>query len=80
VSGQLDDGAFTGDTDPADRAVDRFLAALGLLDDAVPLFRPGTRVPCAGVLLALPALVASGVFDCAAPPSTACAPPSSHCC
>jgi transposase len=65
VSGQLDDGAFTGDTDPADRAVDRFLAAVGLLDDAVPLFRPGTRVPCAGVLLALPALVASGVFDCA---------------
>jgi transposase len=50
------------DTDPADRRGDRLLAYLGVLDDAAPLFRSGPRVPHAGVLLALPALVASGVF------------------
>ena len=53
------------DTDPADRGGDRLLAYLGLLDDAAPLFRAGTRVPRAGVLLALPALFESGVFDIA---------------
>ncbi len=41
------------------------MAYLGLLDDAVPLFRPGTAIPGAGVLLAMPALVSSGVIDCA---------------
>ena len=56
---------FTFDTDPADRRIDRLLAYLGLLDDAAPLFRPGSHIPRAGVLLALPALVHSGVFDCA---------------
>ena len=53
------------DTDPADRRFDRLMAYLGLLDDAAPLFRPGTAIPGAGVLLAMPALVASGVIDCA---------------
>jgi len=53
------------DTDPADRRFDRILAALGLLDDAAPLFRPGRSIPHAGVLLAIPALVESGVLDCA---------------
>ena len=53
------------DTDPSARSLDRLLAYLGLLDDAAPLFRPGSRVPGAGVLLALPALWASGVLDCA---------------
>jgi transposase len=53
------------DTDPADRKLDRLLAYLGLLDDAAPLFRPGTGVPGAGVLLAVPALLASGVLECA---------------
>jgi len=53
------------DTNPADRRVDRVLACLGVLDDAAPLFRSGTRVPHGGVLLALPALVASGVFTLA---------------
>jgi transposase len=57
---------FTVDKDPANRAGDRFMACLGFLDDAAPLFRPGTRVPGAGVLLALPALIQSGVFECAA--------------
>ena len=29
------------------------------------MFRPGSRVPDAGVLLAIPALLASGALDCA---------------
>jgi hypothetical protein len=45
--------------------VDRLLARLGLLEDAPPLFGSATAVPRAGVLLAVPALVASGVFECA---------------
>src|SRR2546427_3801729 len=53
------------DTDPSDRRVDRVLAYLGLLDDAAPLFRSSTHVPRAGVLLALLALVDSGVFTIA---------------
>lgn len=53
------------DTDPADRRGDRLLACLGLLDDAAPLFGTGVSIPRAGVLLALPALVQSGVFECA---------------
>jgi len=56
---------FTLDTDPANRSFDRLLAFLGLLDDAAPLFRAGVRVPRAGVLLALPTLVESGVFEVA---------------
>jgi hypothetical protein len=40
----------------------RQLAYLGLLDDAAPLFREGSAVPGAGVLLALPCLVESGLF------------------
>ena len=57
--------ARSADTNPADRRGDRLLAYLGLLEDAVPLFSSGTNVPRAGVLLALPALVAGGVFECA---------------
>jgi prepilin-type processing-associated H-X9-DG protein len=53
------------DPDPADRRGDRLLAYLGLLDDAAPLFRSGSGIPRAGVLLALPALIAGGVFECA---------------
>ena len=53
------------DLDPADRRGDRLLAYLGVLEDAAPLFRAGPRVPHAGVLLALPALVSSGVFTLA---------------
>jgi hypothetical protein len=45
--------------------MDRVLAYLGLLDDAPPVFRAGTRVPHAGVLCALPALVDSGIFSIA---------------
>ena len=54
---------FTLDTDPAKRSADRLLACLGLIDDATPLFRAGVRVPRAGVLLALPAIIDSGVLD-----------------
>jgi len=53
------------DDDPSDRRFDRLMACVGLLDDAAPLFRPGTAILGAGVLLALPALVASGVIECA---------------
>jgi transposase len=53
------------DTDPNNRCADRLLARLGLLEDAPPLFGCATSVPRAGVLLALPVLVASGVFECA---------------
>jgi hypothetical protein len=60
-----DEVAVSFDTDPADRRVDRVLAYLGLIADAAPLFRSGVRVPRAGVLLALPALIDSGVFHCA---------------
>jgi transposase len=55
----------TFDTDPSDRWTDRLFARLGLLEDAAPLFGSATAVPRAGVLLALPVLVASGVFECA---------------
>jgi prepilin-type processing-associated H-X9-DG protein len=53
------------DTDPSDRGGDRLLARLGLLEDAPPLFGSAAAVPRAGVLLALPVLIASGVFECA---------------
>jgi len=53
------------DTDPTNRWGDRLLARLGLLDDAPPLFGSGTAIARAGVLLALPALVSSGIFQCA---------------
>lgn len=55
----------TLDGDPRDRSMDRLLAAMGLLDDAVPLFARTDHLPSAGVLLAVPALVASGVLSAA---------------
>jgi hypothetical protein len=42
--------------------MDRLLAAMGLLEDATPLFAPAENLPRAGVLLAIPALVDSGVL------------------
>jgi len=53
------------DPNPLDRSADRLLAALGLLDDASPLFAPTRNLPRAGVLLAIPALVASGLLAAA---------------
>jgi len=64
-SAEEDPLPVTFDTDPADRKMDRLFACLGLLDDAAPLFRPGIRVPRAGVLLAVPALLATGVLQSA---------------
>jgi transposase len=53
------------DPDASNRSVDRLMARLGLLEDAPPMFGAAAAVPRAGVLLALPALVTSGVFECA---------------
>lgn len=53
------------DIDPRDRSVDRLLAAMGVLDDAPPLFASAPRVPRAGVLLAIPPLLASGLISIA---------------
>lgn len=50
------------DSDASDRTLDRLLAYMGLLDDAAPKFRDGSQVPGAGVLLAIPLLVDSGIF------------------
>jgi transposase len=57
--------SLSQDIDPMDRRTDRLWARLGLLEDAPPLFGCATAVPRAGVLLAVPVLVASGVFDSA---------------
>jgi transposase len=51
------------DGDAADRSLDRMLAYLGKLSDAAPVFRDGSQIPGAGVLLAIPALIESGLFD-----------------
>lgn len=53
---------ISADTHPDDRSTDRWLARLGLLDDAAPLFATQRNVPSAGLLLAVPILVAQGVF------------------
>jgi hypothetical protein len=50
------------DRDAADRTFDRQLAYLGLLDDAAPLFSDGSQVRGVGVLLAIPALIESGLL------------------
>src|SRR5205823_4279301 len=65
IGAPVDDGEpvpMSLDRDASDRTFDRQLAHLGLLDDAAPLFRAGSSVPGAGVLLALPCLVESGLF------------------
>ena len=57
--------AVSQDNNPSDRSADRLMARLGLLEDAPPLFGSVSEVPRAGVLLAIPVLIASGVFQCA---------------
>jgi transposase len=49
--------------DPTDRSLDRLLAALGRLDDAVPIFGDADQLPRAGVFLAVPLLVRSGILE-----------------
>src|SRR5882762_4466282 len=60
-----DAAAKSLDANPLDRSMDRLLAAMGLLHDALPVFAPTPNLPRAGVLLAIPALVASGLLSMA---------------
>src|SRR5437016_8124618 len=60
-----DAAAKSLDANPLDRSMDRLLAAMGLLDDALPVFAPTRSLPRAGVLLAIPSLVASGLLSTA---------------
>src|SRR5947208_832402 len=53
------------DANPLDRPMDRLWPALGLLDDALPLFAPAQNLPRAGALFAIQALVASGLLSAA---------------
>ena len=52
--------------DPADRSGERAAARWGQLSAAPPVFAPAGRVPLAGLLLAMPALEATGLLGCAA--------------
>jgi transposase len=65
VAGLSELEAVSHDPDPSNRVVDRALARLGLLQDAVPVFRSGPNIACVGVLLSIPALIESGVFTAA---------------
>src|SRR5664279_6054890 len=49
----------------ADRDAERAVARWGKLPHAEPLFAPAARVPLAGLLLAIPALEATGLLPCA---------------
>ena len=49
--------------DPAPRVAERVLARFGLIASAPPVFTPCARAPLAGLLLALPALAATGLLD-----------------
>ena len=51
--------------DPVDRSGERVGAAFGLISSAPPVFTPCGRAPLAGLLLALPALAATGLLDTA---------------
>jgi len=53
------------DVNPLDRSLDRLLAAMGRLEDATPMFARTENLPGAGVLLAIPALVGSGLLSVA---------------
>ena len=50
---------------PADRSGERAAARWGQLTHADPVFAPAARVPLAGLLLAIPALQATGLLSCA---------------
>jgi len=50
---------------PADRCPQRAAARWGQLVAAEPVFAPAARVPLAGLLLAIPALEATGLLPCA---------------
>jgi len=61
----LEPASVSRDPNPLDRSMDRLLAAMGLIEDAAPVFAPAENLPRAGVLLAIPALVASDVLPVA---------------
>ena len=62
---QTERPSASGDIDPLDRSLDRLMAAMGKLEDAAPMFAQADNVAGAGVLLAIPSLVASGVLSIA---------------
>ena len=62
-SGENESGSC--DVDPTNRQIDRLLARVGCLQDAAPLFASGKQMPRAGVLVAIPALVQTGIFSVA---------------
>jgi transposase len=62
---EIERGPASLDADPLDRSMDRLLAAMGLIEDAAPLFAHADSLPRAGVLLAIPSLVTSGVLSIA---------------
>nr|WP_325498189.1 helix-turn-helix domain-containing protein [Mycobacterium sp.] len=51
--------------DPVPRAVERVMARFGLIESALPVFTACARAPLAGLLLALPALAATGLAETA---------------
>ena len=51
--------------DPVDRGVERALARFGLIPSAPPVFTGCARAPLAGLMLAVPALAATGLLECA---------------
>ena len=61
----IEPASVSRDPNPLDRSMDRLLAAMGLIEDAAPVFAPADSLPRAGVLLAIPALVASDVLTVA---------------
>lgn len=62
IDDETDPIAMSLDVDASDRTWDRLLASFGLIDDATPIFGDINGVSGAGVLLAIPALVSSGIF------------------
>ena len=51
--------------DPVPRGAERVLARFGLIASAPPVFTPCARAPLAGLLLAVPALAATGLLETA---------------
>ena len=51
--------------DPVPRGAERVLARFGLIGSAPPVFAPCARAPLAGLLLAVPALAATGLLETA---------------
>ena len=50
----IEPASVSRDPNPPDRSMDRLLVAMGLIEDAAPLFAPAENLPRAGVLLAIP--------------------------